>query len=44
MYSDKYQIRLPFEVLADIREMEEKPKAKAKAIKKNTYTKGKKKN
>ena len=34
MYSDKYQIRLPFEVLADIREMEEKPKAKAKAIKK----------
>ncbi len=34
MYSDKYQIRLPFEVLADIREMEEKPKVKAKAIKK----------
>ena len=34
MYSDKYQIRLPFEVLADIREMEEKPKAKAKVIKK----------
>tara|TARA_R110002110_G_scaffold209516_3_gene421931 strand:+ start:329 stop:502 length:174 start_codon:yes stop_codon:yes gene_type:complete len=29
VYSDKYQIRLPFEVLADIREMEEKPKAKA---------------
>lgn len=36
MYSDKYQIRLPFEVLADIREMEEKPKVvkKAKAVKK----------
>lgn len=30
MYSNKYQIRLPFEVLADIREMQEKPEVSKK--------------
>jgi len=45
VYSNKYQIRLPFEVLADIREMQEKPEVskKPKILKKAKTKKNQKK-